>query len=146
MPVTSRKLEAMVRLAEASARLRLSDTVDREDAERAIKVVRSCLQDIGVDPVEGDFTHDVVETGAGREDEDATEDDGEYDEDVVESVRDVIEIVDKEYTGEAGAPIDAIVDRARSKDISKERLLDHIEQLRRKGDVYSPSTDQYKVV
>ncbi|MFD1635317.1 type I restriction enzyme HsdR N-terminal domain-containing protein (plasmid) [Haloplanus ruber] len=146
VPVTGRKLEAMVRLAEASARLRLSDTVDREDAERAIKVVRSCLQDIGIDPVEGDFTHDVVETGAGREGEDATEDGGEHDEEVVESVRDVIEIVDKEYTGEAGAPIDAIVDRARSKGISKERLLDHIEQLRRKGDVYSPSTDQYKVV
>ncbi|MUW15542.1 AAA domain-containing protein, partial [Halorubrum sp. CBA1125] len=66
VPVTARKLEALVRLAEASARLRLSDTVDRSDAERATDIVESCLQDIGVDPETGQFDADVVETGTSK--------------------------------------------------------------------------------
>ncbi|MDZ5812426.1 minichromosome maintenance protein MCM, partial [Halorubrum sp. AD140] len=41
VPVTARKLEALVRLSEASARVRLSDTVDREDADRATDIVES---------------------------------------------------------------------------------------------------------
>ncbi len=47
VPVTARKLEALVRLSEASARVRLSDTVEQSDAERVIEIVRSCLQDVG---------------------------------------------------------------------------------------------------
>lgn len=39
IPVTFRKVEAIQRLAESSARVRLSDTVELEDVERAIKLV-----------------------------------------------------------------------------------------------------------
>ncbi|WP_237560421.1 LAGLIDADG family homing endonuclease [Halolamina rubra] len=55
VPVTARKLEALVRLAEASARVRLSDTVEEQDAEKVIGVVRNSLEDIGVDPETGEF-------------------------------------------------------------------------------------------
>ncbi|WP_338740169.1 cell division protein [Haloplanus salilacus] len=135
VPVTARKLEALVRLAEASARVRLSDTVAREDADRVIDIVRSCLQDIGVDPETGEFDADVIETGTSKSQRDR-----------IKSIKDVIETVDAEYEGEAGAPIDAIVERAEAEGIEEEKVMDQIEGLRRKGDVYSPSTDQYKVV
>jgi len=135
VPVTARKLEALVRLAEASARVRLSDTVEREDADRVIEIVRSCLQDIGVDPETGEFDADVIETGTSKSQRDR-----------IKSIKDVIETVDAEYEGEAGAPIDAIVERAEAEGIDEEKVMDQIEQLRRKGDVYSPTTDQYKVV
>jgi replicative DNA helicase Mcm len=135
VPVTARKLEALVRLAEASARVRLSDTVEHEDAERVIEIVRSCLQDIGVDPETGEFDADVIETGTSKSQRDR-----------IKSIKDVIETVDAEYEGEAGAPIDAIVERAEAEGIDEDKVMDQIEQLRRKGDVYSPTTDQYKVV
>ncbi|WP_248895691.1 LAGLIDADG family homing endonuclease [Haloplanus halobius] len=135
VPVTARKLEALVRLAEASARVRLSDTVEQSDAERVIEIVRSCLQDIGVDPETGEFDADVIETGTSKSQRDR-----------IKSIKDVIETVDAEYEGEAGAPIDAIIDRAAAEGIEEEKVMDQIEQLRRKGDVYSPTTDQYKVV
>ncbi|GAB3320457.1 LAGLIDADG family homing endonuclease [Haloplanus salinarum] len=135
VPVTARKLEALVRLAEASARVRLSDTVERKDAERVIDIVRSCLQDIGVDPETGEFDADVIETGTSKSQRDR-----------IKSIKDVIETVDAEYEGEAGAPLDAIVERAQAEGIEEEKVMDQIEQLRRKGDVYSPKTDQYKVV
>src|SRR6056297_2457867 len=66
VPVTARQLEAIVRLAEASARLRLSYTVEQEDADRVISIVQSCLQDIGVDPETGEFDADVVATGQSK--------------------------------------------------------------------------------
>jgi replicative DNA helicase Mcm len=135
VPVTARKLEALIRLAEASARVRLSDTVDREDADRVIDIVRSCLQDIGVDPETGEFDADVIETGTSKSQRDR-----------IKSIKDVIEAVDAEYEGEAGAPIDAIVERAATEGIDEEQVMDQIEQLKRKGDVYTPATDQYKVV
>jgi len=135
VPVTARKLEALVRLGEASARVRLSDTVEHEDAERVIAIVRSCLQDIGVDPETGEFDADVIETGTSKSQRDR-----------IKSIKDVIETVDAEYEKEAGAPIDAIVERAQAEGIEEEKVMDQIEGLRRKGDVYSPSTDQYKVV
>ncbi|WP_299334795.1 LAGLIDADG family homing endonuclease [Haloplanus sp.] len=135
VPVTARKLEALVRLAEASARVRLADTITRADADRVIDIVRSCLQDIGVDPETGEFDADVIETGTSKSQRDR-----------IKSIKDVIETVDAEYEGEAGAPIDAIVDRAEAEGIKEEKVMDQIEGLRRKGDVYSPSTDQYKVV
>jgi len=135
VPVTARKLEALVRLAEASARVRLSDTVEREDATRSTDIVRSCLQDIGVDPETGEFDADVIETGTSKSQRDR-----------IKSIKDVIETVDAEYEGEAGAPLDAIVERAQAEGIEEEKVMDQIEQLRRKGDVYSPKTDQYKVV
>ena len=135
VPVTARKLEALVRLAEASARVRLSDSVEREDAERVIDIVRSCLQDIGVDPETGEFDADVIETGTSKSQRDR-----------IKSIKDVIETVDAEYEKEAGAPLEAIVERAEAEGIEESKVMDQIEQLRRKGDLYSPKTDQYKVV
>jgi replicative DNA helicase Mcm len=135
VPVTARKLEALVRLAEASARVRLSDTVEQQDATRATDIVRSCLQDIGVDPETGEFDADVIETGTSKSQRDR-----------IKSIKDVIETVDAEYEKEAGAPLEAIVERAEAEGIEESKVMDQIEQLRRKGDLYSPKTDQYKVV
>ena len=47
-PVTVRQLEALVRLAKANARLRLSDRVTTEDVNCAIKLVKLSLQEAGI--------------------------------------------------------------------------------------------------
>ncbi len=135
VPVTARKLEALVRLAEASARVRLADTVEREDAEKVIEIVRSCLQDIGVDPETGEFDADVVETGTSKSQRDR-----------IKGIKDIIREVDQEYEEEPGAPMDAIVELAQQEGMDRTKVEDELEKLRTKGDVYSPSGDQYKVV
>ena len=53
VPITARQLEAIIRLSEASAKIKLKDTVDKEDAERAVKLQMACLKEIGVDPETG---------------------------------------------------------------------------------------------
>ena len=47
--VTPRQLEGLVRLATARARLLMKDQVEDEDAQRAIDLMQSMLQDAGVD-------------------------------------------------------------------------------------------------
>lgn len=53
VPVSVRQLESMVRLAEASARVRLADKAEPEDAHRAIRLVFEYLKEVGYDPETG---------------------------------------------------------------------------------------------
>ena len=50
LPVTARKLDACYRLAEASARMRLSDTVEMTDIEFVTPLIERSLADIGIAP------------------------------------------------------------------------------------------------
>ncbi|MFO8116326.1 MAG: LAGLIDADG family homing endonuclease [Halorubrum sp.] len=125
VPVTARKLEAMVRLAEASARLRLSDTVEREDADRATDIVESCLKDIGVDPETGQFDADVVETGTSKSQRDR-----------IKNIKGLIADIEAEY--EEGAPVEEVLDRAGEIGMDQGKAEGEIEKLRTKGEVYEP--------
>ncbi|HID09293.1 TPA: AAA family ATPase, partial [Candidatus Micrarchaeota archaeon] len=64
IPITTRQLEAIVRLAEASARVRLSNEINIEDAKRAIDLVEKSLRKIGYDPETGKIDIDRI-TGMG---------------------------------------------------------------------------------
>ncbi|WP_224333109.1 minichromosome maintenance protein MCM [Haloprofundus halobius] len=127
VPVTARKLEALVRLAEASARIRLSDTVDEEDADRAVELARSTLQDIGVDPETGQFDADVVETGQSKTQRDRKM-----------NLRKLISDIEGEYDG--GAPVEVILEEAEEKlGIGEQKAEKEIEGLKRKGELYEPT-------
>jgi len=60
IPIGARQLEAMVRLAEAHARMRLSETVDVKDAVAAIELVRSYLLQVGYDKETKTFDVDRI--------------------------------------------------------------------------------------
>ncbi|PSQ25670.1 AAA family ATPase [Halobacteriales archaeon QS_8_65_32] len=131
VPVTARKLEALVRLAEASARVRLSDSVELEDAERVIQIVRSCLKDIGVDPETGEFDADVVETGTSKSQRDR-----------IKNVKALIQDVGSEY--DEGAPVEEVLERADEVGLDRGKAEHEIEQLKRRGEVYEPRTDHLR--
>jgi len=63
VPIGARQLEAIIRLAEASAKVRLSDKVLEEDAQRAVNVVTAYLMKLGVDPETGKLDIDRLESG-----------------------------------------------------------------------------------
>ncbi|SNZ14856.1 replicative DNA helicase Mcm [Natronoarchaeum philippinense] len=131
VPVTARKLEALVRLAEASARVRLSDTVEVEDAERVIEIVRSCLQDIGVDPETGQFDADVVETGQSKTQRDR-----------IKNIKQLIADVEEDY--EDGAPVEVVMDRVDEIGMDQTKAEREIEKLKQKGEVYEPNLDHLR--
>jgi DNA replication licensing factor MCM4 len=46
---TTRQLESMIRLAEAHAKMRLSDTVTRDDVKEAVRLIKSALKQAATD-------------------------------------------------------------------------------------------------
>ncbi|WP_436908178.1 LAGLIDADG family homing endonuclease [Halosimplex marinum] len=128
VPVTARKLEATVRLAEASARVRLSDKVTQADAERVIEIVRSCMEDVGVDPETGELDADMIEAGTSKSQRDR-----------IKNIKGLIEDLEDEY--DEGAPVDVVVDRAEEVGMDQSKAEHEIEQLKQKGEVYEPRTD-----
>ncbi|WP_293030670.1 ATP-binding protein [Natronococcus sp.] len=128
VPVTARKLEALVRLSEASARVRLSDTVEQRDAEQVVEIVRSCLQDIGVDPETGEFDADIVEAGTSKSQRDR-----------IKNIKGLISDIEEEY--DEGAPVDIVLERADEIGMDESKAEHEIDKLKQKGEVYEPSTD-----
>jgi replicative DNA helicase Mcm len=131
VPVTARKLEALVRLAEASARIRLSDTVEREDASRSVDIVRYCLEDIGMDPETGEFDADMVETGTSKSQRDRIKD-----------LLSLVQNIEEEY--DEGAPVDVIIERAEEAGMEASKAEHEIEQLKQKGEVYEPQNNHLR--
>lgn len=60
IPITARQLEAIIRLSEACAKVRLSDKIERSDAARAIDLVKFSLQQVGYDEETQSFDIDRV--------------------------------------------------------------------------------------
>ena len=131
VPVTARKLEALVRLSEASARVRLSDTVEEEDAERVIDIVHSSLQDIGVDPETGQYDADVVETGTSKSQRDR-----------IRNLKGLVSDIEDDY--EEGAPVDEVLERAEEIGMEPSKAEHEIEKLKQQGELYEPSTDHLR--
>jgi replicative DNA helicase Mcm len=131
VPVTARKLEAIVRLAEASARVRLSDTVTEADAERVIAIVRSCMEAIGVDPETGELDADMIEAGTTKTQRDR-----------IKSIKHLIQDIEDEY--DEGAPVDVVVERAEEAGMDAAQAEHEIEKLKQKGEVYEPRTDHLR--
>jgi len=49
IPISARQLQALIRMSEASAKMRLSETVDKDDAIRAIDILKYYLMQVGYD-------------------------------------------------------------------------------------------------
>ncbi|KAI9498256.1 MCM2/3/5 family-domain-containing protein [Zychaea mexicana] len=62
---TTRQLESMIRMSEAHARMRLSDTVEVSDVEEASRLLRSAIKDYATDPKTGRIDMDLILMGTG---------------------------------------------------------------------------------
>jgi len=60
---TPRQLESLVRLSEAHARMRFSESVEKTDVTEAIRLVKSALQQAAIDPRTGIIDMDLITTG-----------------------------------------------------------------------------------
>lgn len=60
---TTRQLESMIRLSEAHAKMRLSETVELIDVKEAVRLIKSAIKDYATDPITGRIDMDMVQTG-----------------------------------------------------------------------------------
>jgi replicative DNA helicase Mcm len=128
VPVTFRKLEGVVRLAEASARVRLSSRVSMDDIQRAQRLVLRSMRDVGMDPETGDLDADIIETGTSKSQRDR-----------IKSMKTIIEELASKH--DRGAPVDKVVEVAVQNGMDDNKALHEIEKLKQKGEVYEPESD-----
>lgn len=126
VPVTARQLEALVRLAEASARIRLSDKIEAGDAERVIHIVDACLRQIAYDAKTGNFDIDKVATGISKEKRD-----------IVRVIKDAI----RDIGGEGRrAAIEQVIEAVATKGFAHDKVREGIEMLLRHGEAMEPKS------
>ena len=63
IPISARQLQALIRMSEASAKLRLSNEVTAEDAKKAIEIMKYYLMQVGYDYESKTFDIDKISTG-----------------------------------------------------------------------------------
>ena len=134
VPITARQLEAIIRLAEASAKIKLKDTVDREDAQRAVELQLACLKEVGVDPETGEFDVEVIEGRTPKSERDK-----------MQRITEEVAMLEEEFAGTA--PLNVLISNMIDKyDISEDKVENIVRNLKQKGILYEPSAGYLKRV
>ncbi len=125
IPISPRQLEALVRMAEASAKTRLSDKVTKKDAHRAIELLTYCLLQVGLDRETGRIDIDRIATGIPASQRDR-----------IFRIKEII----TELENKLGKtiPMEDVVGAATSSGLAESEVEEVIERLKRMGDIYEP--------
>lgn len=134
VPITARQLEAIIRLSEASAKIKLKKTVDKEDAEKAVRLQMACLKEVGVDPETGEMDVDIVGGGTPKSDRDK-----------IQRVTEEIKNLEEEYAGQA--PLNVLLSNMSEKyGISEDKTEQIVKNLVQKGVIYQPTNGYFRRV
>ena len=124
IPISARQLEALIRLSEASAKIRLSKKLTRVDAKRAISLMHYSLMQVGFDKDTGQIDIDRITTG------------------VTASQRSKIILV-REAINRVEArvgkliPIKELAKELEGK-VDESEVYEIVDKLKRTGDIYEP--------
>ncbi len=133
VPLTPRQLEALVRLSEASAKLRLSDKVEMMDAERAIKLVEFVLREVGMERETGGFDIDRIMSEHPKSERDR-----------IYTILSIVKGLEEEYDM---VPRERVLEEAQEYHNIDNRTAEKlIQELINKGDLYEPRHGHIKSV
>jgi replicative DNA helicase Mcm len=124
--ITARQLEGLVRISEASARMRLCDRVTTDDVERTIRIVTTSLKQVGMDQETGKLDIDRLTVGV-----------------VAAIVHQVAEAHHRradwgEYDGPV--PVDAVIDKAVEGGLTKDKVEKELKKLKEIGEIFEPKS------
>jgi len=127
IPITLRQFEALIRLSEASARIQLSNEIRREDAQRAMRLMRFSLEQLGLDTKTGEIDIDRAE-GATTTSSDRSK------------IRTVLDAINELSEKSKEVPLADIHKLAKKEGIESDDEIDEIiEKLKREGLLFEPS-------
>ena len=126
IPISARQLEALIRMSEASAKMRLSTIATKEDAKRAIDIMKFYLMQVGYDYESKTFDIDRISSKITSSQRNK-----------IFMVRDII----TELEGKIGKmiPIEEIEKEMEGR-VSKDELNDALVQLERESIIFKPKT------
>jgi replicative DNA helicase Mcm len=130
--ITARQLEAIVRLAEAYAKIALSKQVKVYHAQKAIDLMMYCLEKIGIDPKTGQIDIDKITSGIT-----AT---------TRNQYKTISQIIEKLEIEKPEISIDDIIEEAKKMKINKTEVEKVIDKLKQEGLIYEPRKNIYKTL
>jgi len=126
VPITARYCDALVRLSEASAKIRLSDEITVEDTNRAVKLLDSCLKSVAYDPNTGTWDIDVIATGTSKQTKDLTIA-------IEQTLKQIISGSDSKQADEK-----TVLERLTSQNFEEEKVQKRIDAMVSAGSLYRP--------
>jgi len=133
--LTPRQLEGLIRLSEASAKLRHSNVVDMEDAERAITLFTEYLNRSARDK-SGKLDIDTIMSGTSARKRN-------YGKIMRSAIQDLIKNPDIDTT--QGVHISDLRREAIAAEIPEDEFDDLLNRLNDKGDIYKPTEGYYRL-
>ena len=133
VPITPRQIEGLVRLSEASAKLRLSNTVDEADAERAIRLTHYVLEKVSRDRETGKLDIDIIATGKPKSQ--------------VDKINSIMSIAQRIQTQLGAIEVVRLVGQATDEGVADEMTVRRIvDDLIYKGELYKIKPGFVKIV
>lgn len=126
--ITTRNLEALIRLTRSEAKLRLSHTATVVDVDRAIRLINASMKETSLDEM-GRLDSSIIETGISISQRDSAK-----------FIRDVIRDLQKDGPAKLGD----IALRAIDQGISSEQLERTMKQMKREGAIFEPKNGFYR--
>jgi len=132
VPTTARQLQALIRLAKASARLRLSNHVDEQDAQRAIALTDFCLRRVGIDPATGQYDAGAIDVGVTKTQLNA-----------ITIIRNIIREVSEANNGLA--PVLDILDATKKAGLDDDRVEKNLDRMKQAAELIEPRNGYYRL-
>jgi replicative DNA helicase Mcm len=130
--ITPRQLEALIRISEAYAKMALKSEVTKEDAERAINIMRIFLEQVGLDVESGKIDIDTIMTGKPKS--------------AREKMAKILEIIDTLSSSNECAKVRDIIKEAEGIGIDKGSVEKLISDMRKQGLIYESKPECYRKV
>ncbi len=131
-PITPRDIEGIIRMAEASAKTRLSGTVELVDAELAIQLKEYMLKTLAVD-TSGRRDIDIILTDMPKEKVNK-----------INSILSIVRKLNEENSGN-GAQYRLVMEEAMKQEMDENTVKRYIDDLVRSGDLYAPRPGLLKI-
>ena len=132
IPITARQLQGLVRLAEAHAKMRLSNKVKKEDAQISIELTEYYLRQAGYDPETKTFDIDKAMggTSSGKRGK-------------IYLIKNTISELAKEH-GQY-VPEEALKEKLEN-ELSEQEIEEGLRELIKKSDIYEPKPGYYQLM
>lgn len=129
--LTARQLEALVRMAEASARIRLSSNVTRQDARVAIELMRFSLKDVAMTE-SGTYDIDGVLGGGFKSQKD--------------KMYEIVKLIKESPSRDGRISKRELIEVASEINITEHELDGYLRKLQDEGAIFEPRSGEYSVL
>jgi replicative DNA helicase Mcm len=133
IPITTRQLMSIIRIAEASAKIRLSPVVTEDDVNLAKELLLYSLKEVGINPETNRLDIDIIMSGISSTQRQK-----------LSKVLDIIKDLQKDFPD--GVPLNEILNESKKYNLEEEKVKETIEKLLKEGYIYESGDKKYKAV